>query len=584
MVIHHAPPEVIHHAPPEVIHHEEPPGVRRRRGRGLAVALSVVALLVLALGIGAWALSGTREGVVPRGTTVLGTDLGGLRRDEAVSRLEAAAADRARQPLVLQAAGTSARLTPAELGLALDARATVDAARDTGRMDALRRLLPGDTPTAPVMRVDEARMRSALGPLAERVDRPLREGDVRFTGLQPEAVEPRAGRQLDRDAAAQRIRDGYLTGSGPVELPVRTLEPAVNAAEVQRAVREVAAPAVAAPVTVSVADQRRTLAPAVLARALDFRPAAGRLEPVLDGERLQDALTAAGPLAQAPKDATWRIVQGKPVVVPGQRGGGVEPSALSAAVLPVLSQTGGRAVAVPLSGKDPERTTEEAQALGITQRLSTFTQEFPARPAGRHQNISTAARYLNGTLVAPGQVFSMNDTVKERTPENGYAIATVLANGRHAKGYGGGVSSITTAVWDVAFFAGMDRVEQHPHSVWISRYKPGLEATVAWGQKDLKWRNPAPTGVLMTTSTTPTSVTITVWGTRQYDDIDAVFGPRRNVTPPPRIVDRGPDCDEVNGEEGFSIDVDRVFEQGGREVKRETFTTRYNPDPDVRCA
>lgn len=76
----------------------------------------------------------------------------------------------------------------------------------------------------------------------------------------------------------------------------------------------------------------------------------------------------------------------------------------------------------------------------------------------------------------------MNDTVAERTVENGYAEGVVVGEGGVlTKDMGGGVSAATTATWTAAFFAGLEKVEQHAHSIYISRYTPGLEATVWWG-------------------------------------------------------------------------------------------------------
>ena len=124
----------------------------------------------------------------------------------------------------------------------------------------------------------------------------------------------------------------------------------------------------------------------------------------------------------------------------------------------------------------------------------------------------------------PGQTFSMNDTVKERTVENGYTVGTVISGGRFAEELGGGVSTITTTMWHTAFYAGLERVEQRGHSFYISRYLPGLEATVAWGSLDLRFKNDSPYGVLIKASITNSSVTVTMYSTKRYR-ITAEFGP-----------------------------------------------------------
>ncbi len=152
----------------------------------------------------------------------------------------------------------------------------------------------------------------------------------------------------------------------------------------------------------------------------------------------------------------------------------------------------------------------------------------------------------------------MNDTAKERTAENGYTVGFVISGGRFAEELGGGVSTITTAMWHSAFYAGLERVEQRAHSFWISRYSPGLEATVSWGNLDLKFKNDSPTAVLIKSSITNSSVTVTMYGTKRYD-VSAVYGPRTNPTSYRTVYNPSPDCVPQSGVGGFQIVVTRVF-------------------------
>ena len=227
-------------------------------------------------------------------------------------------------------------------------------------------------------------------------------------------------------------------------------------------------------------------------------------------------------------------------------------------------------------------TTADAKALGIKEVVSTFTQHFPYAPY-RVQNIGQAAKYINGTLLKPGDTFSMNGTVKERTVANGYTVGTVITQGRFREDLGGGVSTITTAMWHTAFYAGMQRVEQRAHSFYISRYLPGLEATVAWGNLDLRFKNDGPTGILIATHVTNNSVTITMWGTKRYD-INAIFGPRTNLRAFDTIYDPGAGCVDQDGVYGFAITVVRVFKDlEGNVVRREPLSTHYNAADHIIC-
>jgi vancomycin resistance protein YoaR len=178
----------------------------------------------------------------------------------------------------------------------------------------------------------------------------------------------------------------------------------------------------------------------------------------------------------------------------------------------------------------------------------------------------------------------MNDTILERTEANGYTVGFVVGEGGvFDEQLGGGVSTATTTVWTGAFYAGMERVQTVAHSIYISRYKPGLEATVAWGLFDMKFRNDTPNGVFITASTTNGSMTVSFWGTKQYEKIEAEYGKRTNIVPFSTVYDSSDKCLGQGGVDGFTIVVDRVFYKDGKEVKREPITTRYKPAPEVIC-
>jgi vancomycin resistance protein YoaR len=127
-------------------------------------------------------------------------------------------------------------------------------------------------------------------------------------------------------------------------------------------------------------------------------------------------------------------------------------------------------------------------------------------------------------------------------------------------------------------------VEYGAHSFYIERYPEGREATVAWGSLDLKFRNDSGNALYIDAQATDTSVTITFLGTKKYDAVEAVKGPRTNVKEPgTREGASGEKCVPQTPLEGFDVAVDRVFKDGGREVDRETFKTRYVPRDEVTC-
>ncbi|HSN06927.1 MAG TPA: VanW family protein, partial [Candidatus Angelobacter sp.] len=354
---------------------------------------------------------------------------------------------------------------------------------------------------------------------------------------------------------------------------------------VARAAVTLAQRIVSAPVTVRVGQVVATIPPASLGRALRFTTRDGELVPSLDGQVLRAAVAPALAAVETPgRDASFAIVAGRPVVVPSQVGKGVNPDLLAKDVLTALRDGGTRTIDAEIGTIAPTLTTEQANALGVTEQLSSFTQRFPYA-AYRVQNIGTAARRVDGTLLLPGETFSLNDTIGERTPGNGYTKGFVIGPGGVFKeDLGGGVSTSATTVWTAAFYAGLQRVQTQAHSIWIPRYRAGLEATVAWGSFDMRFRNDTPHAVYITTIMRNTSLTVQMWGTKVYDEIRAVSSARYDVTPPSTTrYDPTPTCHAQTGEQGFAIDVYRVFVKGGAEVRREKITTRYRPSPTVVC-
>ncbi|MET8295302.1 VanW family protein [Streptomyces sp. NPDC005180] len=216
------------------------------------------------------------------------------------------------------------------------------------------------------------------------------------------------------------------------------------------------------------------------------------------------------------------------------------------------------------------------------QEVSSFTVHFPAAPY-RTTNIGRAVQLINGSVVAPGQTWSFNRTVGERTKENGFVDGIMINDGRYVKSPGGGVSSVATALYNAVFFSGAPFVEHGAHSFYIERYPEGREATVAWGTLDLRWKNDTGHPLTIRAESTDTSVTITLLGTKKYDEVRATLGPRSHLTLPAQRTASGPDCEAQTPLEGFDVAVDRVFVQRGQEVGRQTFRTHYTPRDEVVC-
>ncbi|MEU9143580.1 VanW family protein [Streptomyces sp. NPDC048349] len=551
---------------------------------GGAVVLGLGGLYVTALVAG---------GDIPQGTSVRGVDIGGMSRAEARRTLTRVLGPGAAAPLVMTIGDRVERVAPAALGLSLDTGATVDSAVRTGYGPATvfgRFFGSGDRDVEPVVRVDERTGRAALDRIGATTAQPVREGAIAFEEGTAKAVAPRPGVTLVEDRALDTLRAAYLRPqAAPVTLPVERTQPRVGAEETGRAMRQFARPAMSGPVTLTVAGKRIPISPAVLGEHLKMTPdGQSRLVPSLDSKGLLADPALARPLEEAtriPRDAELGVGADGRVVLgdPGSAGRQVTQAALGKAVLPLLTRSGAdRSAEVPTVAVQPDLTSAEARRLGIKEKVSSFTVAFPAAPY-RTTNIGRAVELINGSVVLPGEEWSFNRTVGERTPENGFVDGIMINDGQYVKSPGGGVSAVATTMYNAAFFAGLQLVEHGAHSFYIERYPEGREATVAWGTLDLRWINDSGHPLYIQAESNDTSLTITLLGTKRYEEVRATKGPRTRVTEPGKRTGSGPTCEVQTPLEGFDVTVGRVFVQGGREVKREEFATHYTPRDEVTC-
>lgn len=568
--------------------------VRIPRLHRTGLLVTGAALLVVALAVGVWA-GYAYTGDVPRGTTVLGIDIGAKSRSEAEETLAAALARHAEAlatPVPVRIGGEVTDVLPEAVGLAVDVRATVARAVARNPFEAFF----GGREVDPVVTVDPQRLDEALQETAAKVGEAMTPPAIEFDGTTPRPVYPEPGLGLDPERSAAALTAAWptremLTRAAPppeVEVPLVEINPVTTAADVDRLLAELARPAVAAPVTVDLPDGGElTVTPEVIAASLRLTAdARGEIVPRVDPEALREGLAdQLAKVERQPVDAHFVVDGGPPRIVEEVDGELVEVERLAEDLLAVLPSPGPRRTTATTVVAPAEVTAAELAELGITEQVSTFTTYFDGGLSEpRAQNIVRVAEMVDGALVRPGEVFSLNGYTGERGYEQGFVDAPVILNGRLVPGVGGGISQFTTTLFNAAYYAGLEDVEHRPHSYWYSRYPPVIEATIFYPTLDLKFRNNTPYGVLIDTSYTSGSVTVTMWSTRVWDEIVTEWGPRRDITSPPtRYLEPGPDCIATQGIEGFTQDAWRIFRRDGVEVKRERFTWRYDPQPQFIC-
>ncbi|KRA31406.1 MULTISPECIES: VanW family protein [unclassified Nocardioides] len=576
----------------------EPTDGKSERAGGKVVAVVVAGLLVLVGGgyAGAYAVAGDK---VPRGTSISGVDVGGLSRSAAIEKLSSVFDPRADASIdvSVEAAsstadqGNGAAVEPGDIGLRVDYAASVDAAGAGSSLSPGRQwdYFTGGTDVDAVVTVDDRLFDAKLDELSKGLGTPPKDGQVTFTADGVETVEPQAGKAVDSDAARTAIIDAYLAGEKSVSLQVADAQPEIDASDVAEAAESFANPAMANAVTLVFGDNDIRLEPRRFAAALSMKPENGELVPVIDQAVLtrlvEDATTTGKPV-----DATVKLVKNKPKVVPAKPGVSFEPADVAAVFEGLLTAPeGSRSGEVKAEVTDAEFTTQDAKDLKIVEKVSQWVTYYPHADY-RNVNIGRAAELIDGTVLKPGERFSLNGIVGERTAENGFTEGYVISNGILKKDLGGGVSQLATTTFNAMFYAGLKDIEHKPHSFYIDRYPAGREATVAWPTVDMSFENDSPYGVLVRAWVQPSNyssqgvVTVQMWSTKVWD-IKSKSSERYGYVPPATRTLTTPDCEEHIGSSGFQIDVTRIFRKHGQSAidHTEKFHTDYTPADTVVC-
>ena len=173
----------------------------------------------------------------------------------------------------------------------------------------------------------------------------------------------------------------------------------------------------------------------------------------------------------------------------------------------------GDTVAIPLVVTEPSVRAEDLAATLYRDRLCFMTTHFGGSTAARINNIDLAAKKLDGVIVMPGQTFSYNETVGQRTEEAGFLMAGAYADGEVIEEIGGGICQVSSTLYCAAMYAQMTTVQRSSHYFQVSYLSMGYDATVSWTWPDYRFRNDRAYPVKILTYVDDNSVTIEFWGT-----------------------------------------------------------------------
>ena len=600
----------------------------------IIVALTPLALALLVTSVFAIDRAGD-EGEIVANVSVLGVQLGGLTEAEARAALARLEYDIAVDPIPVQVGDQHVDLYPWELGYQIDEDALIEQAMSYGRsgglMDQIRwwyQNLGGGTehkleinatwePTYLEYFLDEWEL--------ETIADPPYEGNVEVVGLRAAPVYPRQGTGIDRIETRQLIEASLFDLSRPeVVVPTTVRLPLLTREDVETAVED-ADRLLSGPVRLTrvVPNIDITIPVEVLAEALDAEVIGAPQSPSI---RLRFNLAPLqafidplrSDIESPPVDAQIVIRPDEtPTIIPGRNGLLVDGGQLDDAVM-AAARSVTRSGFFPFrDGVEPDLTTEGAQALGIRNLLYRATTFYSTccdeKTRNRVHNIQLMASEVDGAIVMPGEIWSLNEYVGRRTEDKGYKPAGAIIGDEvyccdHPENIGGGVSQFTTTLYNAVFFSGLEDIEHTPHTLYFSRYPEAREATLGFPTPDLKFRNNTDYAIYIDAEATDSEVTVRFYGDNGGIEVEAGLSSRRDFTDPKEVFE--PD-DSVNpgdqkivdkGSQGWTVTVFRTITYPDGEENVESWVWRYRPfntviavhpcelpddhedyDPSVRC-
>ncbi|HEX2952540.1 MAG TPA: VanW family protein [Bacillota bacterium] len=220
-------------------------------------------------------------------------------------------------------------------------------------------------------------------------------------------------------------------------------------------------------------------------------------------------------------------------------------------------------------------------------RMAAFQTTLPDPLPGEEYNVGLAARMLAGTLVQPGQVFSLNKELGPRTKGRGFQEGPAYSGGQIIRVIGGGICKISTTLYNVAVLANLDIVERKAHGMLVPYVPPGQDATVSFGSLDFKFRNTSGSTILIWSEKLGNTLFIAFYGRKMPPQVkwrhEVLFRQK-----PPVIYHYNPKLRSrqkrviQSGAESIRIkNWLEIYYQDGRTERKELGTDYYRPMPEI---
>ena len=282
-----------------------------------------------------------------------------------------------------------------------------------------------------------------------------------------------------------------------------------------------------------------------------------------------------------PRNADISVVGARVDVIPGETGLHLEVADSIQRLAEALRDPRTDSFDLTVKVQHPNIRAEDLQHLEVV--LASYTTRFKPSQRDRTENLRLAIGNLSRTVLMPGDTLSFNQRVGPRLIERGFREAPIFVDGEIEPARGGGVCQVASTVYNAALLANLDIRERRRHSRPVDYVPAGRDATVYWGQVDLKIRNNLSRPILILGAIGSDSMTVRILGSRadKYDVEIARSGlrtiPYETKEVPDPELEEGKQKTEKPGRNGVQVTVSRVVKRDGTVVRSQRLHTDTYP-------
>jgi vancomycin resistance protein YoaR len=557
-------------------------------GIGLVVGLYLLAVLGVRI---------ANKGKILPGVSARGIDVGGLTKEQAVSKLDVATNVYLGGKSSYGVDGKLYQISPAEIGVSYDNKAMVEELYKLGRSGnilsdiATQTALPFTAEDMMQVNIDGVLYSTAMVSLNNQIALPSQNAQYVLGGAGLEVTPEKSGRRLNMGLAMLNLTRQFSELRPVIDLPIEAVSPD-QTSENLLLQKDRVSKLVNAPLKLNYADKAWDIStnqilqwlsasnhyipqqPNLLTSLIRINQNYSDLE--LNKNSIKNFLgPLAGEINIEAIDAQLSIADGRATVFKQSRDGKtLNVEASSNSIISALASGQNRSVDLAVDTRKAEVNDGNIDKLGIKELIGEGVSYFPGSSWQRLQNIRVGTSRYQGILIKPGQIFSFGEYLGEVGPAQGYAESKVILEGRQEFQYGGGLCQVSSTMFRAALNAGLPIVQRTNHAFQVSYYTqpygvPGVDATIYYPAVDLKFKNDTSRHILVQTELNGTTLHFRFYGTKEKEG--RVRGPFFNF---------GSLDPNTPSQTTFYRDV----VVNGQVAKTDTFTTYYKSALDFPTA